>query len=105
MSRNQLIGSQNKLANLNHQFDVKIDGYSLERTKTYMYLGIELDESLSWDSHIDNTVKKVSAGLGAIKCVRSLVPRETLIMIYKALTQPYFDYCSTVWGSIGVGQS
>ena len=29
-----IIGSQNKLANLNHQFDVKINGYSLERTKT-----------------------------------------------------------------------
>ena len=26
-------------------------------------------------------------------------------MIYKALIQPYFDYCSAVWGSIGVGQS
>ena len=99
------ISSQNKLANLNHQFDVKIDGYSLERTKTYKYLGIELNESLSWDSHIDNTIKKVSAGLGAIKRVTNLVPRETLIMIYKALIQPYFDYCSAVWGSIGVGQS
>ena len=102
-----IISSQNKLADLNHQFDVKIDGYSLERTKTYMYkyFGIDLDESLSWDSHFDNTVKKVSAGLGAIKRVRNLVLHETLIMIYKALIQPYFDYCSTVWGSIGVGQS
>ena len=26
-------------------------------------------------------------------------------MIYKALIQPYFDYCSSVWGSIGVCQS
>ena len=26
-------------------------------------------------------------------------------MIYEALIQPYFDYCSSVWGSIGVCQS
>ena len=26
-------------------------------------------------------------------------------MIYKAPIQPYFDYCSSVWGSIGVCQS
>ena len=64
-----------------------------------------MDESLSWDSHIDSAVKKASAGLGAIKRVRNLVPRETLITIYKALVQPYFDYCSSVWGSIGVCQS
>ena len=100
-----IIGSHNRLANLNHQFDVKINEHYLERAKTYKYLGIDLDESLSWDSHIDNVVKKASAGLGAIKRVRNLVPRETLITIYKALVQPYFDYCSSVWGSIGVCQS
>ena len=93
------------MANLNHQFDIKINEHSLERAKTYKYLGIDLDESLSWDSHVDNIVKKASAGLGAIKRARNLVLRETLIMIYKALIQPYFDYCSSVWGSIGVGQS
>ena len=100
-----IIGSHNKLADLNHQFDVKINEHYLERAKTYKYLGIDLDESLSWDSHIDSVVKKASAGLGAIKRVRNLVPRETLITIYKALVQPYFDYCSSVWGSIGVCQS
>ena len=88
-----------------YQFDVKIDDHCLERVKTYKYLGIDLDENLSWDSHIDNIVKKVSTGLGAIRRVRNLVPRETLIMIYKALIQPYFDYCSSVWGSIRVCQS
>lgn len=56
-------------------------------------------------SHLENIVKKVSACLGAMKGVRNLVPRETLIMIYKALIQPYFDYCSSVWGSIGVCHS
>ena len=49
-----MIGSHNKLANVNHQFDVKTDEHSLERAKTCKYLCIDLDESLSWDSHIDN---------------------------------------------------
>ena len=92
------------MANLNYQFDVKIDEHCLERAKTYKHLGIDLDENLSWDSHIDNIVKKVSTGLGPIRRVRNLVPCETLIMIFKALAQPYFDYCSSVWGSIGVCQ-
>ena len=37
--------------------------------------------------------------------VRKQFPRETLIMIYKALIQPYFDYCSSVWGSLDMCQS
>jgi len=84
---------------------VKIDEHSLERAKPYKYLGIELDESLSWDSYIDDIMKKASAGLGAIKRVRNLFPRETLIVIYKALIQPYFDYSSSVWDNINVCQS
>ena len=77
-----IIGSHNKLANLNHRFDIKIDEHSLERAKLYMHLGADLDESLSRDSHLHNIVKKVSAGLGAIIRVRNLFPLETLIMIY-----------------------
>ena len=100
-----IIGSHNKLVNLNYQFDVKIDEHLLERGKTYNYLGTDLDENLSQDSHIDNIVIKVSAGLGAIEHVKNLVPRESLIMIYKALVQHYFDYRSSVWDSIGVCQS
>ena len=34
-----------------------------------IYLGTDLDESLSWDSHIKNVVKKASTGLGAIQRV------------------------------------
>ena len=45
--------------------------------------------------------KKVSAGLGVLKKVRDLVPRQTLARIYEALVLPYFDYCSEVWGSLG----
>ena len=61
---NSVSGSHNKLANLNHQFDVKINEHYLERAKTYKYLGIDLDESLSWDSHIDSVVKKASPASG-----------------------------------------
>ena len=53
-----------------------------------MHLGVDLAESLSRDSYLNNIVKKVSPGLGAIIRVRNLFPRETLIMIYKALIQP-----------------
>lgn len=43
-----LIGSHNKLVNLNHQFGVKIDEHSPEKVKAYGYLGIDLQWSLSW---------------------------------------------------------
>ena len=35
--------------------------------------------------------------------MRSFVPLETLKLIYNALVQPYFDYCSPLWDNCGGG--
>ena len=47
--------------------------------------------------------KKVASGITAIKCVRNFVPRETLLTIFRALLQPRFKYCSTVWANCNKG--
>lgn len=69
-----IIGSHNELANLNYQFDVKSDA------KTYTYMSIDLDGNLSWDSHWQRC-QKLSASLVAIRWVRILFHRETLITL------------------------
>ena len=38
-------------------------------------LGVEIDDRLSWDSHIDKVAKKVTSGIGAIRKIRDLVDR------------------------------
>ena len=48
------------------------------------------------EKHIAKICKKASAGIGAIKCAKPCVDINTLQTIYKALVQPYFDYCSTL---------
>ena len=69
-------------------------------------LGIEINVNLSWNKHIENVVKKVTSGIGAMRRIRDFVDRETLSSIYNALIRPHFDYCSEVpygihlvWGS------
>ncbi len=42
--------------------------------------------------------KKVAAGIGMMKRIKPFVPANTLQTIYCALIQPYFDYCSPLWG-------
>ena len=54
-------------------------------------------------SQVDTICKKLSAGIDALKRVRSLVPCQTLLKMYEALVAPYFDYCSEVWGCMGKG--
>ena len=71
------------------------------RTSKYTCLGMDIDEKLTWDAHIDSICSKVSAGIGAMKRIKPFVPPATLQTIYKALIQPYFDYCSPLWDTCG----
>ena len=41
--------------------------------------------------------KKVAAGIGTLKRIKSFIPACKLQTIYCALIQPYFDYCSPLW--------
>ena len=65
---------------------------SLER-KTYVkYLGVLIDENLSWKHHINYISTKISKGIGIIARLRHLVPRTTLLNIYCSLIEPYISY-------------
>ena len=69
----------------------------IERVKSYKYLGVEIDETLSWRNHIDSLCKKVSAGIGAIKRVHYLVSSQTLHQMYDAWEREWrSDVCLPV---------
>ena len=74
----------------------------LKRYRSFKCLGVELDEHLSWEVHINAICKKVGAGIGVLKRTKPFVPNETLHIIYKALILPYFDYCSPLWDNCGI---
>ena len=60
-------------------------------------LGIYLDERLAFHAQIEDLCKKICSGIGVLRRIKSLVPKECLLKLYKSLTQPYFDYCSPLW--------
>ena len=55
-----------------------------------------------WKDHVDETVKKISKAIGALKRVRPFISVKTALQIYHALIRPYFDYCSSDWGECSV---
>ena len=48
---------------MKHNFEINVNDQSLSRVGFYGYLGIEIDETLSWEIQVDTMAKKVSAGL------------------------------------------
>ena len=68
-------------------------------------LGVQKDEHLSWNQHIEYIANKTSSGIEAIRKLRTFIDTSTLVLVYNALIQPYFDYCCEVWNTLGKGLS
>ena len=71
---------------------------SLERKIYVKYLGVLIDDNLSWKHHINYIATKISKGIGIIARLRHSVPHTTLLNIYRSLIEPYNSYCLVAWG-------
>ena len=92
-----LIGSRQSLTRLPNAPTVSMDGAPLKQVLHSKYLGVYIDQNLSWSEHIQKVIKKIASGIGALKRVRSFVPIAIQRLIFNSLIQPHFDYCFVVW--------
>ena len=93
-----LIGSIKKIQPLNNLIAIRVNGRLLKRVKRIKYLGSVVDENVTWVDHINYISVKIRRNIGILKRMRLTVPRESLVLLYKTLIEPYFRYCNTVWG-------
>ena len=77
--------------------NIKLNGHLLTLAKSVTYLGIEIDETLSWNNQTEVLAKKLSRTNGILSKLRYYILTETLISIYYSLFQSYVLYGSTIW--------
>ena len=63
-----------------------------------MFLGVILDENLSWKSHFSHIANKISKSIGVIYKASFCLPLESLRILYYSMIYPYLQYCVIVWG-------
>ena len=77
---------------------IKIDGHRIPVVDKVNYLGMFLDEHLSWEFHINQLSTKLSRGNGILSKLRYYVPQNTLIQVYYAIFHSYLYYGCAIWG-------
>ena len=69
------------------------------RTCSHKCLEVQIDEKLSWECHAKMICKKVSAGIGAIRCIKNFVS-----VLWKqeepSTEQPHSENCSPLWDEV-----
>ena len=80
-----LINSNNHTHVEDGCFELKMLNYPISRTKTYKYLGIIVDEKLSWADHINDVCMNLSQAAGVLFKARTLLSRNALMLLYHSL--------------------
>ena len=81
---------------------VKVGEMDLERKKCVKYLGVEINEDLSWKKHIEKMHRQCLAKLALIRRAGTYLPCNIRKLLYQAFILPHLDYCSVVWSSCGL---
>ena len=78
---------------------VTLDNVSLERVNSTEFLGVIIDENLTWKNHIDAISKTISRNIGMLTKMEHYVPRYILFSLYFTLVLLYINYGILIWGN------
>lgn len=65
--------------------------------KSHKYLGLWLDNNLTWKSHINSIVKQSTNRMMILNFYKYKLSRKTLERIYFVFVRPVLEYASIVW--------
>ena len=95
-----LFGTDSRLASAN--FSVSVNGSDLKRVSKYKYLGVVMDECLTWKAHVKYLLGKVGKRIGMLGRARlKNMSMHSANRVYKSYIIPVLDYCDTVWNCCG----
>ena len=77
---------------------LKLLGKRIYPSSSVKYLGVRIDEHLSWKPHIFETANKLRRANGALSKLRLYIPLKTLVGIYHAIFSSHMRYACQVWG-------
>ena len=76
---------------------VIMNGEQLIRSGMVRYLGVWIDDGLTWRKHIEMVRKKCFSGLSNLRRFSGVLPFALMKKVYNALVLPHLYYCSVVW--------
>ena len=87
------------LKNVPDDVRVSLGSHALDRQLKGKFLGVVLDDKLTFKDHIDMIAGKIAKLIGIIYRLQQYFPPLILKLIYNSLVVPHLSYCILAWGS------
>ena len=65
--------------------NVQLDGVCIEQVCTHKFLGVMVNQSLSWSNHIDLVSSRASKGLSLLRSIAWFLPKHVLLGLSEAI--------------------
>ena len=94
-----MFGRKNKTSVQAQKIVLKLGESVVNQTKLYKYLGVTLDENLTFNCHIKQTLKNANHKLYLLRRNRKYLNTESAILLYKSHILPILEYGCTIFMS------
>ena len=81
-----------------NNFSINLMDSNIVRDHTCKYLGIYLDDKLTFKDHIKHINSKISRYIGILYKIKDNLPIKTRLDYYYAYIYPYLSYNTIIWG-------
>ena len=78
---------------------LEINTTTIVRESVIKFLGVLLDENLSWKTHINTIENKISKNLGILYKARLVLNQKSIKQLYFSFIHSYLNYGNMAWGS------
>ena len=77
---------------------IVFDGIEIERVENFNFLGLIINEHLSWKPHTDCVANKISKYVGILNKLKHFIPADILKTLYNSMIQSHLNYSILAWG-------
>ena len=78
-----------------------MEGKEINQVKSFKYLGVLLDECLSFNNHVNYVRSKVASRLGLLSQLQGCLTTEAANKIYFSLVLPILSFCDMCFCPLG----
>jgi hypothetical protein len=78
-----------------------MNGIAIEKIQNINDLGLNVNNNLNWDNHINLTLKKANQRLGYVKrTIGYRCSKDVKLLCYTTLIRPIIEYGSIIWSGV-----
>ena len=85
-----------KRQNPNHD-SIYFNNNLVNQVHSQKHLGMHLDAKLNFENHLDNIMSTVAKTIGLLRKLQAVLPRPSLVTIYKVFVRPHLDYGDIIY--------